>query len=241
MLNHRYHFGFSPIVVVAAFGLVAVALVASLFLPKKKVLAPTTSNAVVRMCTTDAKQCPGGSYVARQGPKCEFAPCPATNSASPQTQSIDTSSWQTKQLGALKFKIPPDWWASGKPQDTSTSINPAPLPANSDVRSVISLFRRKSNMLSEQEELTKDLYLTNVNAYVNGERLAPGAIDEVVRLTGTVHFDPKLDLPLPNGKTVTAVLWQHGPEVYVLVDNYDDSPETVAILNTIVSTFTFTN
>jgi hypothetical protein len=27
-------------------------------------------------CTADAMQCPDGSYVGRQGPKCEFAPCP---------------------------------------------------------------------------------------------------------------------------------------------------------------------
>ena len=28
------------------------------------------------MCTMDAKLCPDGSYVSRQGPHCEFAPCP---------------------------------------------------------------------------------------------------------------------------------------------------------------------
>lgn len=28
------------------------------------------------MCTMDAKQCPDGSYVGRQGPNCEFAKCP---------------------------------------------------------------------------------------------------------------------------------------------------------------------
>ncbi len=28
------------------------------------------------MCTMEAKQCPDGSYVGRQGPKCEFAACP---------------------------------------------------------------------------------------------------------------------------------------------------------------------
>ena len=28
------------------------------------------------MCTMDAKLCPDGSYVSRQGPNCEFAPCP---------------------------------------------------------------------------------------------------------------------------------------------------------------------
>ncbi len=27
-------------------------------------------------CTMEAKACPDGSYVGRQGPNCEFAPCP---------------------------------------------------------------------------------------------------------------------------------------------------------------------
>lgn len=30
------------------------------------------------MCTMEAKMCPDGSYVGRQGPNCEFAACPAT-------------------------------------------------------------------------------------------------------------------------------------------------------------------
>jgi hypothetical protein len=30
------------------------------------------------VCTMDAKQCPGGSYVGRVGPKCEFAACPSS-------------------------------------------------------------------------------------------------------------------------------------------------------------------
>lgn len=28
------------------------------------------------MCTTDAKLCPDGSAVGREGPNCEFAACP---------------------------------------------------------------------------------------------------------------------------------------------------------------------
>jgi len=35
------------------------------------------------VCTMEAKQCPDGSYVGRQGPKCEFAPCPGTPSPAP--------------------------------------------------------------------------------------------------------------------------------------------------------------
>ncbi|MEN9621961.1 MAG: hypothetical protein RLZZ67_395 [Candidatus Parcubacteria bacterium] len=29
-------------------------------------------------CTMDARMCPDGSYVGRQGPKCEFEACPNT-------------------------------------------------------------------------------------------------------------------------------------------------------------------
>lgn len=29
-------------------------------------------------CTQEAKMCPDGSAVGRSGPKCEFAPCPAS-------------------------------------------------------------------------------------------------------------------------------------------------------------------
>jgi len=29
------------------------------------------------ICTMEAKQCPDGSYVGRQGPNCEFAACPS--------------------------------------------------------------------------------------------------------------------------------------------------------------------
>src|SRR5260221_6709844 len=35
---------------------------------------PTTVQK--KFCTTEAKQCPDGSYVSRAGPNCEFTPCP---------------------------------------------------------------------------------------------------------------------------------------------------------------------
>lgn len=31
------------------------------------------------LCTQEVKLCPDGSYVARSGPRCEFAPCPKTS------------------------------------------------------------------------------------------------------------------------------------------------------------------
>ncbi|MDB5254325.1 MAG: hypothetical protein JWL80_391 [Parcubacteria group bacterium] len=44
------------------------------------VTAPTGTSANPVACTMDAKICPDGSSVGRQGPKCEFAPCPTTTS-----------------------------------------------------------------------------------------------------------------------------------------------------------------
>jgi len=37
--------------------------------------SPSPSNEGV-FCTQEAKLCPDGSYVGRQGPNCDFAPCP---------------------------------------------------------------------------------------------------------------------------------------------------------------------
>lgn len=34
------------------------------------------------MCTMEAKMCPGGTYVGRSGPKCEFAACPSVSKSS---------------------------------------------------------------------------------------------------------------------------------------------------------------
>lgn len=43
-------------------------------------IMPSTGSALpaddMVMCTMDAKMCPDGSFVGRQGPNCEFAPCP---------------------------------------------------------------------------------------------------------------------------------------------------------------------
>lgn len=38
-------------------------------------------------CTMEAKQCPDGSYVGRQGPNCQFAPCPGKGSGSGSSSS----------------------------------------------------------------------------------------------------------------------------------------------------------
>ncbi len=48
-------------------------------------------------CTMEAKLCPDGSYVGRQGPNCEFAECPLGNSS--QVGDITLSVGETKKVG----------------------------------------------------------------------------------------------------------------------------------------------
>ncbi|MDP9249017.1 MAG: hypothetical protein M3M85_00695 [bacterium] len=49
-------------------------------------------------CTMEARACPDGSFVGRQGPRCEFAACPNTP-VKPETK-IDTK-YETKSEGAV--------------------------------------------------------------------------------------------------------------------------------------------
>lgn len=44
-------------------------------------------------CTQDAKQCPDGSWVGREGPNCEFTPCPTlTDQVTPSVSQTNCSS-----------------------------------------------------------------------------------------------------------------------------------------------------
>ncbi len=49
---------------------------------------PTTYQNEVA-CTMDAMLCPDGSYVGRQGPNCEFAPCPIPEGAMMEDGTIE--------------------------------------------------------------------------------------------------------------------------------------------------------
>ena len=46
----------------------------------------------------EALQCPDGSYVGRQGPQCEFAPCPATTSTTPTPTPTSTAPFSKDDL-----------------------------------------------------------------------------------------------------------------------------------------------
>ena len=57
------------------------------FTQDNNIVATTTATSTDQVaCTMEAKLCPDGSYVGRQGPRCEFKACPGLN--------IDISSWK---------------------------------------------------------------------------------------------------------------------------------------------------
>lgn len=58
----------------------------------------------VQVCTQEAKQCPGGSYVSRTESNCEFAPCP-------EVKPDETADWNThrNEEYGLEIRYPSDW------------------------------------------------------------------------------------------------------------------------------------
>lgn len=79
--------------------IVAGIAVAVLLFKNKSAIAPEDGGQTV--CTQDAKQCPDGSYVSRQGPNCEFAPCPTVVSSASQSVNPTTSAKATPSTSAM--------------------------------------------------------------------------------------------------------------------------------------------
>ncbi|HVB19731.1 MAG TPA: hypothetical protein VNF51_00370 [Candidatus Paceibacterota bacterium] len=97
-------------------GVVAVTIVAALWAEGMRI--PKTPAGQV--CSTEAKLCPDGSYIARTGPNCEFAPCPAATTTSPGTSGVRG----TISLGPTcpVERIPPDPACADKPYATAIAV-----------------------------------------------------------------------------------------------------------------------
>jgi hypothetical protein len=64
--------GFAPVLIIGVIALVVIAAAVGWYFVAREHAATPTGIA----CTTEAKQCPDGSYVGRTGPDCAFAACP---------------------------------------------------------------------------------------------------------------------------------------------------------------------
>jgi hypothetical protein len=107
------------LIILVLLGLAAIAGVGGyLFMNQSKTAEapiPTIAPQPVA-CTQDAKQCPDGSYVSRQGPKCEFAPCPTATAST----SADTSNWKTYNNSKYGVSIdyPANWTLNSQERET---------------------------------------------------------------------------------------------------------------------------
>lgn len=122
--------GFSTILVLISLLIVTGLGVGGYFVVKSKPIQPSPSQQPTISpvgCTLEAKQCPDGSYVSRQGPQCEFAPCPSTTGLPMITQDNEYltpeeaskilplnnayANWKTYSSDFVTFRYPPDWRA----------------------------------------------------------------------------------------------------------------------------------
>lgn len=71
----------------------------------RPVQAPEMTSGGGVACTMEAKQCPDGSYVGRQGPNCEFATCSAVPVAPVSNVPADWQTYSDTEYG-FEFKYP---------------------------------------------------------------------------------------------------------------------------------------
>jgi len=103
---------------------VAIVLVAGYFIYQKYLLSNIKQNPTA--CTMEAKICPDGSSVGRQGPNCEFAQCPNQNS--------EWKTYTNSEYG-FEFKYPKDWNYNG---EESIVFSPNNIPLRVSVENKIS-------------------------------------------------------------------------------------------------------
>lgn len=86
-------------------GILILAIAAGAYYFGKLPIKP--ANNEPKACTQEAKQCPDGSYVSREGPNCEFSPCPSAT----QKASDETANWKTYANSRYKYEVkyPSDW------------------------------------------------------------------------------------------------------------------------------------
>lgn len=68
---------------------------------------PKTSDQGKVACTLEAKQCPDGSYVGRQGPRCEFAQCPNASSSVIISPSVILRAKLGERVAGMGLSITP--------------------------------------------------------------------------------------------------------------------------------------
>lgn len=81
-----------------ALAALAAAMILAVIVGYRKTLAPAADPAPTA-CTMEAKICPDGTAVGRQGPRCEFAPCPSPSAGAPRDPACNGEANEYYSLG----------------------------------------------------------------------------------------------------------------------------------------------
>lgn len=66
---------------------------------------PINQEPVQQACTLEARICPDGSAVGREGPNCEFAACPIVATTTPSTQAVSAGIDQTVTVNGVTITL----------------------------------------------------------------------------------------------------------------------------------------
>lgn len=141
-------------------------------------------------CTMDAKMCPDGSYVGRQGPKCEFAACPGETQACTKELKICPDGTGVGRTGPnCAFEACPGEEPSCAPY---VCANGKTHPRCSDDGHVINYFAAPCHMDGGEEGAPfEDVSSDHANAeaiyYVKSEGIVEGYADGTFKADATIN------------------------------------------------------
>jgi hypothetical protein len=140
-------------------------------------------------CTMDAKQCPDGSYVGRQGPSCEFAACPGEPQACTKELKICPDGTGVGRTGPnCAFEACPGETPNCAPY---VCANGKTHPRCSEDGHVINYFAAPCHMDGGEAEAFSDVPPTHANAeaiaYVKSEGIVEGYANGTFKADATIN------------------------------------------------------
>jgi hypothetical protein len=197
------------------------------------------------ICTQDAKLCPDGSYVGRQGPKCEFKPCPKTKD--------ETAGWKTYTNTKYGFEIRlnPNWKEKYYINNANLIKNVANAGETTDYKNAneINIYEQNSGLgisigIKELPKTTLENISSKISTPTDGSSSLLSK--KKILVAGLPAYDEKISFMEISRRTIYFI--KDGPEgisyeyMFVLTSDFA-TPEKLdnSDFEKLLTTFKFTN